>query len=127
MARPKSKATSADETRDQLNETTIIDEDNLTKDQDQSSNNEEEERRLKLLEDELVQKQKELEACRLKTREKTLRQRIEEEDETLKRLNKEIENEKAEVEIIEEPTSATKSNQDKNTKSFMAIDTESLL
>lgn len=86
---------------------------------------EEEERRLKELENQLQIKKKELEECRAKQREKSLKQKIEEAEATLRRLNEEIQSTNNEVINIDEPSSAAKASQEKiSQKSFTSIDTD---
>jgi molecular chaperone GrpE (heat shock protein) len=78
MGRPNKKVT----TRVDDNDPPTIKDQNLKKDanQDLSSSkaNEAEEQRLKELEEQVLRKQKELEECHTRAREKSLKQRIEE-------------------------------------------------
>jgi hypothetical protein len=66
----------------------------LTKKVSQGANSsrtgEAKEQRLKELEEQVLQRQKELEECRAKAREKTLKQRIEEAEVTLRNLNEQL-------------------------------------
>ena len=76
----------------------------------------------------MLRKQKELEECRTRTREKSLRQRIEEAKATLRELNEQLQSASYEVIHLEDPNSATKASQEKNSqKSFISIDTSSPL
>lgn len=63
-----------------------------------------------------------------KNKRKSLKQKIEEAEATLRRLNEEIENESNEVIITDEPHSAAKSSQEKDSQAtFTTIDTDSPL
>ena len=98
--------------------------------QDPSSSkaSETEEQRLRELEDQVLRKQKELEECHTRAREKSLKQRIEEVEATLCELNEQLQSASHEVIHLEDPNSATKVSQEKNCqKSFISIDTSSPL
>ena len=76
----------------------------------------------------MLRKQKELEECRARAREKSLKQRIEEAEATLRELNEQLQSASHEVIHSEEPNSTTKASQEKNSqKSFISIDTSSPL
>ena len=76
----------------------------------------------------MLRKQKELEECRARAREKSLKQKIEEAKATLHELNEQLQSASHEVINLEEPNSATKASQEKNSqKSFISIDTSSPL
>jgi seryl-tRNA synthetase len=76
----------------------------------------------------VLRKQKELEECRTRAREKSLKQIIEEAEATLRNLNKQFQSASHEVINIEDPNSATKVSQERNSqKSFISIDTSSPL
>jgi len=82
------------------------------------------EQRLKELEEQVLRKQKELEECRARAREKSLKQRIVEAKATLRELNEQLQSASHEVIHLDEPNSATKASQEKNSqKSFISIDT----
>lgn len=86
-----------------------------------------EQQRFKQLEEVLITKKKKLEACRAKTREKSLKQKIEEAEAEIRMLNEEIQKETDEVTILD-PTSATKSFEGKEVHNpISTIDTESPL
>ena len=75
----------------------------------------------------MLRKQKELEECRARAREKSLKQRTEEAEATLRELNEQLQNASHEVIHLDEPNSATKASQEKNfQKSFISIDTSYL-
>jgi t-SNARE complex subunit (syntaxin) len=87
-----------------------------------------EEQRLKEFEEQVLRRQKELEECRAKAREKTLKQRIEEAEATLRNLNEQLQNANHEVMNQEESHLATRISQERNIqKSFISIDTSSPL
>jgi fatty acid-binding protein DegV len=76
----------------------------------------------------VLRKQKELEECRARAKEKSLKQRIEEAKATLRELNEQLQNTSHEVIHLDESNSATKASHEKNSqKSFISIDTSSLL
>ena len=76
----------------------------------------------------MLRKQKELEECRARAREKSLKQRIEEVKATLRELNEQLQSASNHVINLEEPNLATKASQEKNSqKSFISIDTSSSL
>ena len=83
--------------------------------QDPSSSkaSEAKEQRLKELKEQVLRKQKELEECRSRAREKSLKQRIEEVESTLRELNEQLQNASHEVIYLDEPNSATKASQEK--------------
>ena len=100
---------------------------NAPQDPSSSKASEDEEQRLKELE-QVLRKQKELEECRMRAREKSLKQRIEEAEATPCELNDQLQSASHEVINLEEPNSATKASQEKNSqKSFISIDTSSPL
>jgi t-SNARE complex subunit (syntaxin) len=104
----------------------------LRKDVSQGANSsktgEAEEQRLKELEEQVLRRQKELEECRAKAREKTLKQRIEEVEATLRNLNEQLQNANHDVINQEELHPATRISQERNNqKSFISIDTSSPL
>lgn len=101
----------ADETRTQEKDSAQDKEAEVEIEQNQENEERHEERRLKELKEELINKNKQLEEARAKTREKSLKQKIEEAEAAVRRLNEEIENE-SEV-IIQDPISASKSTQEK--------------
>ena len=80
--------------------------------QDPSSSkaSETEEQRLRELEDQVLRKQKELEECRTRAREKSFKQRIEEVEATLRELNEQLQSASHEVINVEEPNSTTKAS-----------------
>jgi exonuclease VII large subunit len=128
MARPNKKVT----TGVVDNDPPTIEDQNLEKDANQDPSSlkasEVEEQRLKELEDQVIRKQKELEECRAGAREKSLKQRIEEAEATLHKLNEQLQNASHEVIHLDEPNSATKDSHEKNSqKSFISIDTSSPL
>jgi seryl-tRNA synthetase len=73
-----------------------------------------EEQRLKELEEQVLRRQKELEECRAKAREKTLKQRIEEAEVNLRNLNEQLQNANHKVINQEESHSATRISQERN-------------
>jgi exonuclease VII large subunit len=76
----------------------------------------------------VLRKQKELEEWCTRAREKSLKQKIEETEATLRELNEQLQNASHEVIHLEEPNSATKVSQEKNfQKSFISIDISSPL
>ena len=76
----------------------------------------------------MLRKQKELEEYRIRAREKSLKQRIEEVEAILRELNEQLQSASHEVIHLEDPNSATKVSQEKNSlKSFISIDTSSPL
>jgi seryl-tRNA synthetase len=76
----------------------------------------------------MLRKQKELEECRTRARENSLKQRIEEAEATLHELNEQLQSTSHKVINLEEPNSATKASQEKiSQKSFISIDTSSPL
>ena len=96
--------------------------------QSSSKASEAEEQRLKELEEQVLRKKKEIEECRARAREKSLKQRIEEAEATLRELNKQLQSASHKVINLEEPNSATKASQEKiSQKSFISIDTSSPL
>jgi len=98
----------------------------LPQQQNHAEISEAKERRLKELEDQVSRKQKELEECHARAREKSLKQRIEEAEATLRELNEQLQSASHEVINIEDPNVATKVSKDKNSqKSFISIDTSS--
>jgi exonuclease VII large subunit len=128
MGRPNKKVTTgiAD------NDPPTIEDQNLKKDasQDPSSSKESEveEQRLKELKEQVLRKKKELEECRTRAREKSLKQRIEEAEATLRKLNEQLQNASHEVIHLDEPNSATKASHEKNfQKTFISIGTSSPL
>jgi len=128
MRRPNKKVTTGVTEDDQL----TIEDQSLQKDAFQDPNSsgasEAEEQRLKEIEEQVLRKQKELEECRARTREKSLKQRIEEAKATLHELNEQLQSAGHEVIHLEEPNSANKASQEKNSKkSFISIDTSSPL
>ena len=66
----------------------------------------------------MLRKQKELEECHTRAREKSLKQRIEEAEATLRELNEQLQSERHEVIHLEEPNSATKVSQIKNSHKY---------
>ena len=72
--------------------------------------NEAEEQRLKELKEQVLRKQKELEECRARVREKSLKQRIEKAKATLRELNEQLQSTSHEVINLEEPNSAMKAS-----------------
>lgn len=116
------KTTSAKDTGTQDKETPPGDEDKIFKGQNLTNSSEEEERRLKELEEELEAKNKELEACQARAREKSLKQRIEEAKDDGQ--SKEIENESNEVINIDELGSAAKGSQKKVPKNHSPQSTQ---
>jgi hypothetical protein len=63
-----------------------------------------------------------------KSKRKSLKQRIEEAEATVRELNEQLQNASHEVIHLNEPNSATKASQEKNSqKSFISIDTSSPL
>jgi t-SNARE complex subunit (syntaxin) len=128
MGRPNKKVT----TRVTEDDQRTIEGQSLEKDTPQdpspSKASEAEEQRLKELEEQVLRKQKELEECRARAREKSLKQRIEEAEASLRKLNEQLQNASHKVIHLDEPNSATKASQEKNSqKSFISIDTTSLL
>ena len=82
----------------------------------------------KELDEQVLRKQKELEECHARAREKSLKQRIQEAKATLRELNEQLQNASHEVIHLDELNSATKASQEKNfQKSFISIDTSSPL
>jgi len=67
-----------------------------------------------------LRKQKELEEYHIRAREKSLKQRIEEAKATLQELNEQLQSASHEVIHLEDPNSATKVSQEKN--SLLQID-----
>jgi hypothetical protein len=87
-----------------------------------------EEQRLKELQDQLQIKQKELELCRAKVREKSWRQKIEEAEASLRHLNEEIHSANQEVIHIDDIGSATIASQERSSqRPFIRIDPSSSL
>ena len=90
----------------------IGDDQNLEKgppqDPNSSKASEAKEQRLKELEDQLQAKQKELEECRARIRQKTLKQTIEEAEVTLQHLNKQNQSESHELINVDDPNPAAK-------------------
>jgi hypothetical protein len=90
MARPNKKNIN-EETED---EQPLGEDKGLTKEVSQGTNSsrtaEAEEQRLKELEEQVLRRQKELEECHARAREKTLKQRIEEAEVTLHNLNEQL-------------------------------------
>ena len=128
MGRPNKKVTTG-VTED---DPPTVEDQSLEKDTPQDPNSsktsEAEEQRLKELEEQVLRKQKELEECHTRAREKSLKQRIEEAKANLRELNEQLQNACHEVIHLDEPNSATKASQDKNSqKSFISIDTSSPL
>ena len=128
MGRPNKKVTT-EVTED---DPPTVEDQSLEKDtpQDPSSSkaSEAEEQRLKELEEQVLRKQNEPEECRTRAREKSLKQRIEEAEATLRELNKQLQSASHKVINLEEPNSATKASQEKiSQKSFISIDTSSPL
>jgi hypothetical protein len=104
----------------------------LTKDICQGANSsktgEAKEQRLKELEEQVLRRQKELEECHARAREKTLKQRIEEAEATLRNLNEQLQNANHEVINQEESHPVTRISQERNNqKSFISINTSSPL
>jgi len=90
----------------------------------QDPSSEAKEQRLKELEDRVLRKQKELEECHARAREKSLKQRIEEAEATLRELIEQLQSASHKVINIEDPNSATRFSQEKNSqKSYISIDT----
>ena len=61
----------------------------------------------------MLRKQKELEECHARAREKSLKQRIGETKATLRELNEQLQSASHEVIHLDEPNSATKASQEK--------------
>jgi exonuclease VII large subunit len=127
MGRPNKKVA----TRATKDDPPAVEDQILEKDAPQDPNSsiasEAEEQRLKELE-QVLRKQKELEECRTRVGEKSLKQRIEEPKATLRELNEQLQSASHEVINLEEPNSATKASQEKNSlKSFISIDPSSPL
>jgi t-SNARE complex subunit (syntaxin) len=116
MARPNKKTVNGEAE----NEPPLGEDRGLTKDVSQGANSskmgEAEEQRLKKLEKQVLRRQKELEECRARAREKTLKQRIEEAEATLRNLNEQLQNANYEVINQEESHSATRISQERNNK-----------
>jgi hypothetical protein len=97
MARPNKKAVNG-ATED---EPPLGEDRGLRKDASQDANSsiagEAEEQRLRELEEQVLSRKKELEECRARAREKTLKQRIEEAEATLRNLNEQLQSENHEV------------------------------
>ena len=128
MGRPNKKVT----TRVTEDDPPTVEDQSLKKDTPQDPNSskasEAEDQRLKELEEQVLRKKKELEECHARAREKSLKQRIEEAEATLRELNEQLQSASHEVIHLDEPNSATKSSQEKNSqKSFISIDTSSSL
>ena len=128
MGRPNKKVTTG-VTED---DPPAVEDQSLEKDRPQYPNSlkasETKEQRLKELEEQVLRKQKELKECRARARVKFLKQRIEEAKATLCELNEQLQNASHEVIHLDEPNSATKASQEKNSqKSFTLIDTSSPL
>jgi hypothetical protein len=128
MARPNKKPVN-EETED---EQPLGEDRGLTKEVSQGAKSsrtaEAEEQRLKELEEQVLQRQKELEECRARPREKTLKQRIQEAEVTLRNLNEQLQNTNHEVMNQEELHPATRISQERNIqKAFISIDTSSPL
>ena len=127
MGRPNKKVTTG-VTKD---DPPTVEDQSLEKDTPEDPNSskasEAEDQRLKELEEQVLRKQKELEECRARAREKSLKQRIEEAKATLRELNEQLQSASHEVIHLDEPNSATKASREKNSqKSFISIDTSSL-
>ena len=128
MGRPTKKVT----TRVTEDDPPTVEDQSLKKDapQDPSSSkaSKAEEQGLRELKDQVLRKQKELEECRTIAREKSVKQRIEEAEATLRELNEQLQSASYQVINLEEPNSAMKASQEKNSqKSFISIDTSSPL
>jgi t-SNARE complex subunit (syntaxin) len=128
MTRPNKKTVN-EETED---EQPLGEDRGLTKEVSQGANSSRmgkaEEQRLKELEEQFLRRQKELEECRARAREKTLKQRIEEAEVTLRNLNEQLQNANHEVMNQEESHPATRISQERNIqKTFISIDTSSPL
>jgi seryl-tRNA synthetase len=97
-------------------------------DPNSSGASEAEEQRLKELEEQVLRNQIELEECHARAREKSLKERIEEAEATLRELNEQLQSASHEVIHLDEPNSATKTSQEKNSqKSFISTGTSSPL
>jgi len=128
MGRPNKKVT----TRVTEDDPPTVEDQSLEKMHPQDPNSlgasEAEEQRLKELEEQVLRKQKELEECSARAREKSLKQRIEEAKATFQELNEQLQSASHEVIHLDEPNSATKASQEKNPqKSFISINTSSPL
>ena len=103
MGRPNKKVT----TRVTEDGPPIVEDQSLEKDTPQDPNSskasEAEDQRLKELEEQVLRKQKELEKCRARAREKALKQRIEEAKATLRELNEQLQSASHEVVHLDEP------------------------
>ena len=110
MGRPNKKVT----TRVTQDDPPTVEVQSLQKDTPQDPNSskssEAEEQRLKELEEQVLRKQKKLEKCHARAREKYLKQRIEKAEATLRELNEQLQSASHEVINVEEPNSTTKAS-----------------